>query len=114
MKKFLLFILCIGIVTSCKKSGTTVNDPEPTANFSITNTIEAGVMMEGTGIEFNNQSLNADSYEWDFGNGITSTERNPRGVDLRPCGRSYNIRLLVRTRTGRTAVIIRTIYVRCR
>jgi PKD repeat protein len=103
------------LITSCKKSGTTAtSDPEPVANFTIANTIEPGVVVDGTAIVFDNGSLNADSYEWDFGDGITSAERNPRGVILRPCGRNHTIRLTVRTRSGRTAVIIRTIFVRCR
>jgi hypothetical protein len=115
MKQLLLSLLCIVLISSCKKSGTSVtSDPEPVANFAITNTVEADVVMEGTVIEFDNRSLNADSYEWDFGDGITSAERNPRGVVLRPCGRTHTIRLRVRTRSGRTAVIIRTILVRCR
>jgi hypothetical protein len=115
MKQLLIFILCIGLITSCNKSETSATtDPEPVANFTITNTIEEGVMMEGTEIVFDNRSVNADSYEWDFGNGITSAERNPRGVVLRPCGRTHTIRLIIRTRSGRTAVIIRTILVRCR
>lgn len=115
MKQLLLSVLCIGVITGCNKSGnSTANDPEPVANFTITNTVEEGVVMEGPEIEFNNQSINADTYEWDFGNGVTSTERNPRGVVLRPCARTHTIRLIVRTRRGRSATIIRTILVRCR
>ncbi len=115
MKQLLLSLLCIALVTGCKKSGSSAtSDPEPVANFAITNTIEAGTVMEDIAIEFDNQSLNAESYEWDFGSGITSTERNPRGVVLRPCGRNHTIRLTVRSRSGRTAVITRTIFVRCR
>jgi len=115
MKQLFISLLCIALITGCKKSGTSATtDPEPIANFAITNTVEAGVVMEDVEMLFDNQSLNAESYEWDFGNGITSAERNPRGVVLRPCGRNHTIRLTVRTRSGRTAVIIRTIFVRCR
>ena len=41
----------------------------PVANFSIT--------LEGLTATFNNTSVNALSYFWDFGDGTTSTEANP-------------------------------------
>ena len=115
MKQLLLSLLFIGLITGCKKAGSSAtNDPEPVASFKINNTVDPGVVMEGTTIEFDNRSENADSYEWDFGNGVTSAERNPMGVTLRPCGRNHTIRLTVRTRRGRSATTSQTILVRCR
>ena len=115
MKQLLLSLLLVAVITGCQKSGNSAtSDPEPVASFKINNTIEAGVVMEGTTIEFDNRSENADSYEWDFGNGVTSAERNPRDVILRPCGRTHTIRLIVRTRRGRSATTTQTILVRCR
>ena len=115
MKQLLLSLLLVALITGCKKSGSTAtSDPEPVASFKINNTVEAGVVMDGTTIEFDNTSQNADSYEWDFGNSVTSSERNPIGVILRPCGRNHTIRLIVRTRRGRNATTGQTILVRCR
>ncbi len=115
MKQLLLSLLFVAGITGCKKvENTAAIDPEPVASFKINNTIEEGVVMEDTEIEFDNRSQYADSYEWDFGNGITSTERIPRAVVLRPCGRTHTIRLIVRTRRGRSATTTQTILVRCR
>ena len=44
--------------------------PEPTANFTYTTQAPLTVV-------FTNTSTNATSYEWDFGDGKTSTEMNP-------------------------------------
>lgn len=43
--------------------------PFPIANFSYT--------ASGLEVAFSNQSLNADTYEWDFGDSIISSEINP-------------------------------------
>ncbi len=45
----------------------------PTANFSFSG---AGGVAPCT-VSFTNESTNADSYSWDFGDGHTSTETNP-------------------------------------
>lgn len=45
-------------------------DPAPTANFTFNND-------DGLTINFNNLSSNGDSFLWDFGDGNTSTLRNP-------------------------------------
>lgn len=39
------------------------------ADFSYT--------MNGNSVQFNNQSVNSNTYFWDFGDGTTSTEQNP-------------------------------------
>ena len=43
--------------------------PETTADFSYS--------QNGTTVSFNNDSQNATAYQWDFGNGTTSTETDP-------------------------------------
>ncbi|WP_027470310.1 PKD domain-containing protein [Saccharicrinis fermentans] len=59
---------------------TTKNDlkidvyPEPTALFEVRPNI---VTIPGEGVTFINQSINADTYLWNFGNGQTSTLENP-------------------------------------
>lgn len=56
---------CSGIKT---KSFTVQDWPVP--GFTITRDCETGVV-------FNNQSTNSDSWSWDFGDGATSIEENP-------------------------------------
>lgn len=53
------------LLTSCIK--------QPTASFSVSKTSP----KTGESIYFTNTSLDADSYEWDFGDGTSSTLANP-------------------------------------
>lgn len=54
-----------------------VQDPEVNADFEVTPTTgEAGF----TTFLFNNLSINALTYLWDFGDGTTSTETNPQHI----------------------------------
>jgi len=48
----------------------TVSLKDPQANFSFT--------TNGLEVTFSNQSTNAQSYSWNFGNGKTSTEKDPK------------------------------------
>jgi len=112
MKQLLITFLFVAVVLGCQKNAT--DDPIPVASFDITNYAEPGTVVEATALQFENNSRDADSYEWDFGNGIISTERTPSGVMFRQCPRIETIRLTVRTRRGRTATVVQTIRVRCR
>jgi hypothetical protein len=47
--------------------------PTPTADFFT----DPGVVEVGLQVMFENQTINASSYLWDFGNGLTSTEISP-------------------------------------
>src|SRR5687768_15612624 len=115
MYKLLTTIFFAVIIAGCNKSANVqTEDPLPTADFSINNTVAENTVIEGSVIEIVNNSQNGDTYEWDFGNGTISTDRTPTGVTLRNCPRTQQIRLIVRTRRGRVATIIRTITVRCR
>ena len=113
MKQLLLFILIAGVISGCGKSNN-ADDSAPVASFKITNTVEEGVIIESTTLQIQNNSRNADSYEWDFGDGIVSSDRTPAGIVYRQCPIIREIRLTVRTRTGRTHTIVQTIRVRCR
>ena len=60
---------CVG--TTVDKSIEVLPIPESDFGFDFT------VGCEGITAQFNNQSVNATSYEWSFGDGGTSTEINP-------------------------------------
>lgn len=62
---FVLGIAITGILSSCSK-------PEPVADFSYS-------VNEMT-VTFTNNSTDADSYAWDFGDGETSTDESPTHV----------------------------------
>jgi PKD repeat protein len=57
------------MLSNCSKDSA----PEPFASFSMDKT-HAGI---GEIISFNNSSQNAVSYEWDFGDGHSSSDKNP-------------------------------------
>ncbi len=51
-----------------------------TANTSPTAMFTADFVFNGYSYEFNNSSLNATSYNWNFGDGLTSTDANPTHI----------------------------------
>ena len=63
--KPLLFLFCILILSSCAR---------PIADFAMT---QEDKIAPG-GIDLQNNSKNAESYLWDFGDGTTSDEENPK------------------------------------
>lgn len=60
-----LLLICILCLSSCAK---------PISDFVLTQEDE----IAPAGISLENASKNAESYEWDFGDGNTSTEVNPK------------------------------------
>lgn len=84
MKKFLSITVLIALLASC---GGGYNPPEKpnTNNNESDGRVEAGYATAGFTYEtshpfyvtFNNTSKNAQSYQWDFGDGRKSNEKNP-------------------------------------
>ena len=115
MKRFYTCLILIAvIVTSCQKDKGTSNSvtgpsnqPEavkpPTANFKISNEVSPGNVWEAQTLNVVNTSQNGDSYSWDFGNGITSTEKTPSNFSLAPCGLTYTVTLTVKNKSGQSA-----------
>jgi len=64
--------------------------PPATANFTYNETAPCV-------IDFNDTSTNADSWDWTFGDGFTSTQQNPTHVyvTLGPFPVSYSVKLVV-------------------
>jgi gliding motility-associated-like protein len=72
----------------------TVN-PGPTANFT-------GTPLTGCvplNVQFTNTSTGANSYQWFFGNGQTSTQTNPTGTYTIP-NMTYNVMLVATSNNG--------------
>src|ERR1044072_8014105 len=59
------FIAAINF-SSCKKDS---SEPQPFVFYTVS--------VDGATVTFTNKSEDAVSYEWDFGDGTTSTEENP-------------------------------------
>lgn len=62
-----LFFLSLTIFSSCKDAPIEFS---PVAKFSI-------IKIENELVEFRNNSINSTEFHWDFGDGTTSTERDP-------------------------------------
>ena len=76
MKIFILvFLGALALSSSCKKSSNPVSD-KPIAKFSISGYENATPCT----ITFINVSTNATGYQWNFGDGFTSTQSNPTHV----------------------------------
>ncbi len=120
MKKLTVVLaVLVGMISGCQKgkdvvSANQVNPPaKPTASFQISNPIQAGWVLEGSPVIFDNKSTNADSYYWDFGNGSYSTDKTPDNIAFSPCGHTYTITLTAKTKSGDVAVYSETINVLC-
>jgi PKD repeat protein len=81
-----LALVFIATVTGCA--------PEPVANFNFTYERDAAPAE----VNFNNLSTDADTYRWDFGDGGSSTEANPRYIYTTPG--TYNVVLYAKGRGG--------------
>lgn len=67
-------IMAILIVVSCSKDEEEVPPASTVANFEY---VSDNDFFAPTTITFTNTSIEASTYEWDFGNGQTSTEKDP-------------------------------------
>ena len=109
----ILLILFTVVISGCQKTSSDsanpraatdpiVTTPTPTATFKINNAAGSGTLWEGLDLTIDNSSQHADSYFWDFGNGITSTEKTPSNISLFPCGVTYTISLTVKNGCGQS------------
>ncbi len=91
MRRSTLFLISLFVVmflgSSCTK--------EPTAGFKMSKTV-AYINEE---IQFTNESVDAYSYEWDFGDGNTSTEENP--THSYKVGGTYKVTLTAYSKNGK-------------
>lgn len=98
MKKLIYLTLFLPIFfVSCES--------EPEASFFM----DSNVFEVGSGINFNNSSQNANSYEWDFGDGYISYEVNP--VHYYQVTGTYEVTLTAFSKKGMDSKAIMTISV---
>jgi hypothetical protein len=75
MKRYsLITIMFLLFVTACEDGDYPV--PEPSTQAKFTFSVTNGSIAPAT-VNFENQSINASSYLWDFGNDETSSDENP-------------------------------------
>jgi PKD repeat protein len=95
MKTINLTILIVALIAavnfaSCKKDST---KPGPFVFYSVS--------VDGATVTFTNKSTGAETYEWDFGDGTTSTDENP--VHTYPGKGKYVPTLYATTASGEKA-----------
>jgi hypothetical protein len=117
-KLYVVFFFVVLVLIGCHKSNSDsalvpAQPLKPTAGFAITNQLSKNLVLEGQELQFDNLSANAVSYSWNFGNGITSTERNPQHISLAPCGANYTITLNVKNAAGEISSFSQTFSLRC-
>lgn len=113
MKRILSIAVCSAIIfASCSKSSVSADEitaAQPTTSgFTVNTSVEP---KEGTAVQFSNTSTNAVTYAWDFGNGQTSTAKNP-AFTYSHCG-NYTVKLTATDAKGNSAVTSQTIVVYC-
>ncbi len=86
-----LFLSLTLILFSCHK---TPNPPNSSFTADITDP------EVGQTVSFNNNSQNADKYDWDFGDGTVSTEINPAHIFTATGG--YDVSLTTTSKSGAT------------
>ncbi|NVN96064.1 MAG: PKD domain-containing protein [Bacteroidetes bacterium] len=96
-KTLLLVAVLIAACFGCKKDDDNSNNPS-VANFAISGDNE----FAPRAVIFSNQSLNATSYLWNFGDGQTSTAENPNHVFN--AGGTYNVTLTATNSVGQNVV----------
>ena len=100
----LMAIMTLGLlsITSCGDDDVVTTDPDkPIASYQFV--ISTSNFLE---VAFTNFSQNADSYSWNFGDGTSSTEKDP--VHVFPSGGDYTVELTA-TGAGGTATNSKTI-----
>lgn len=79
-KKYLLYFfsaLLIAGFNSCQEKESDTPEPEPVPTPTAAFTQNRNFIEMGETVSFTNTSSGATRYEWDFGNGETSTNQNP-------------------------------------
>jgi PKD repeat protein len=87
-----LLLLAVAFISSCGDDDD--GDPKPTAAFTPSKTTATA----GEDITFTNESTNATSYTWSFGDGTTSTEESP--VKSYAVAGNYTVTLLAKGAGG--------------
>jgi PKD repeat protein len=110
MKKILfLFAGAVMFFTACTKMQTITATPQ--ASFS-TNIIPGSDVSENDIIQLTNTSSEDCTYFWDFGNGLTSTQKNPT-VAYKIHG-NYKIQLTSTNSKGISATSSATLTILCK
>lgn len=123
MKKYILLLLGMPLfIAGCSKKdhdhscdqNNQDQNVKAESSFRISNQLSEGKILEGNILDIVNESKNAVSYEWNFGNGIQSTTTAPTDVSYVPCGGHYSITLKATDIKGHVSVSTHEYEIMCR
>ncbi|MEI2748622.1 MAG: PKD domain-containing protein [Ferruginibacter sp.] len=120
MRNLLIILLGSLLMLNCSKPDRAIpneqqqTEVQPSASFRITNEFSPGYLLEANLIDFVNESSQACSYTWDFGNGIVSHSRIPSDISFTPCGGKYTITLRVKAANGKEDSFSKEYEIQCR
>ena len=97
-KSLLLAIVVIATINGCKKDETNNPTTPPSANFNLSGDNDFAPRK----VIFINQSSNAISYSWDFGDGQTSSEASPNHIYSN--GGTFNVTLTATNSVGQNVI----------
>lgn len=98
------FLITLIAMAGCKKDKYNFDDLPPTVkSFFTINTAELNVNEP---IQFKNASESAESYTWDFGDGTTSTDREPTKTYANPGNYTVKLKAVGQGGTGNYSVDI--------
>ena len=107
--KIIIALFMLAAFSGCKKQDT-IASATPESSFKVTNQSN-NTVSEGMILKLSNQSVNAVSYRWDFGNGMTSDKASPNFYYV--MHGDYTIRLTVTGANGKTATSAYPVTVLC-
>lgn len=108
-RSFIALLLCVLVMFTfhgCKKEVTSSASADFTYEFDNSYEITP---FSPVLVYFNNKSVNAESYVWNFGDGGSSTEENPKHVYMK--GGHYEVLLIVTDNNGVSTERIKVITV---
>jgi len=105
MKKVMYFLLLSALFVGCSKTDVEVV-PDPVANFSFSGDNN----FAPNSVVFLNSSENSSINVWDFGDGSTSSEKNPTHIFSK--GGTYNVTLSSLNKDLKKAIINKTITIK--
>ncbi|APD05964.1 uncharacterized protein UJ101_00417 [Flavobacteriaceae bacterium UJ101] len=94
-KRGLIVATIIGVIMGCS------GDDNSTVNIENNASFEVSLDENGNSVHFINTSTNASTYEWSFGDGVISTEKNP--IHTYDVAGTYTVTLTVNT-LGKTSI----------
>src|SRR5690606_38106890 len=105
---FPIFLFTLIVVAGCKNEQYDFDALPDTVKsfFKISNAEEFHIGKE---IQFNNESENAESFAWDFGDGTTSTEANPTKTYSNPGLYTVKLKVIGQGGTGNYSIDVAVI-----